>query len=192
MRCRATSSRTGKPCRNHPVNGATVCMAHGGAAPQVRRKAAERVARQRAGAHLAAEGINLSERDPLTELGRQLALSAEVAERVRELVSDLDTIHGDDNETHALVSLWCSERDRVARFAKMSIELGVPERAIQLAHGQARLMVQVVEDAFTDASFALTEAQKAAGRKAIARHLRALDDSIPDPIEDTRRSNGHA
>lgn len=41
--------RDGLPCGNHPIRGATVCRMHGGAAPQMRRKAAEqlKVARRR-------------------------------------------------------------------------------------------------------------------------------------------------
>lgn len=41
--CTATTS-AGNPCRAAPVTGATVCWHHGGAAPQVRRKAEERIA----------------------------------------------------------------------------------------------------------------------------------------------------
>ena len=37
-------NRFGEPCKNWPIEGATVCRAHGGAAPQVRRKAQERIA----------------------------------------------------------------------------------------------------------------------------------------------------
>lgn len=43
QRCKAHSSRTGKPCSNYPIDGATVCRMHGGAAPQVKRKALERL-----------------------------------------------------------------------------------------------------------------------------------------------------
>lgn len=42
--CTARSSRTGKHCRKAPIAGGTVCRTHGGAAPQVQRKAAERLA----------------------------------------------------------------------------------------------------------------------------------------------------
>jgi len=43
-RCTATSSRSGKRCRLTPIAGGLVCRNHGGAAPQVQRKAAERLA----------------------------------------------------------------------------------------------------------------------------------------------------
>ena len=42
--CRAHSARTKLPCKAHAMNGAAVCGTHGGRAPQVKRKAAERIA----------------------------------------------------------------------------------------------------------------------------------------------------
>lgn len=42
-KCSAHSSQSGKPCRNRPIAGGTVCRFHGGAAPQVRAKALERL-----------------------------------------------------------------------------------------------------------------------------------------------------
>ena len=36
-------TRDGTPCKNAPINGTNVCRMHGGAAPQVRRKAEERI-----------------------------------------------------------------------------------------------------------------------------------------------------
>ena len=39
-----TAHRTnGEPCRAHAIRGGSVCVAHGGAAPQVKHKAAERM-----------------------------------------------------------------------------------------------------------------------------------------------------
>lgn len=43
-KCKARSSRTGKPCQHWAIKGGTVCLTHGGRAPQVQRKAAERLA----------------------------------------------------------------------------------------------------------------------------------------------------
>ena len=42
-KCKARNRR-GEPCGNYPVAGAVVCATHGGSAPQVKRKAAERIA----------------------------------------------------------------------------------------------------------------------------------------------------
>lgn len=41
--CSATSKQTGKGCRNSPIPGGTVCRFHGGAAPQVKDKARQRL-----------------------------------------------------------------------------------------------------------------------------------------------------
>ena len=43
-KCTGHSSQTGKPCGNAPIRGGTVCRKHGGAAPQVKAKAALRLA----------------------------------------------------------------------------------------------------------------------------------------------------
>lgn len=37
-------NRFGERCKKYPIEGAVVCASHGGAAPQVRRKAQERIA----------------------------------------------------------------------------------------------------------------------------------------------------
>jgi len=43
-RCRATGKATGKQCKKAAILGGTVCQKHGGGAPQVKAKAAERLA----------------------------------------------------------------------------------------------------------------------------------------------------
>ena len=44
MQCKAKSSQTGSQCKRHAIKGGVVCATHGGRAPQVKRKAASRVA----------------------------------------------------------------------------------------------------------------------------------------------------
>ena len=44
-RCTATAKSTGERCKKDAITGGTVCHQHGGAAPQVRRKAQERLDR---------------------------------------------------------------------------------------------------------------------------------------------------
>lgn len=43
QQCRAKAKATGERCRRQALMGATVCIVHGGAAPQVKAKARERV-----------------------------------------------------------------------------------------------------------------------------------------------------
>lgn len=42
--CKAKSARGTRPCKKHAIVGGTVCDRHGGRAPQVRRKARQRIA----------------------------------------------------------------------------------------------------------------------------------------------------
>lgn len=42
-RCTATAKSTGERCQRPAIKGATVCYQHGGAAPQVQKKAQERL-----------------------------------------------------------------------------------------------------------------------------------------------------
>ena len=42
-RCTATASSTGERCKNPAIPGGNVCNVHGGEAPQVKRKASERL-----------------------------------------------------------------------------------------------------------------------------------------------------
>ncbi len=43
MQCRATSKQSQKRCRRKAIRGGTVCRMHGGGAPQVEKKARERL-----------------------------------------------------------------------------------------------------------------------------------------------------
>lgn len=60
--CKARSKRTGDPCNNPPVAGATVCRMHGGSAPQVR--AAARVRLEMAADRAARELLRMAMDDP--------------------------------------------------------------------------------------------------------------------------------
>ncbi len=183
--CRAHSSQTGEPCRAYAVKGAVVCRAHGASSPAVKAKAKERLAQQKVGAFLAAQGIDEANGDPLTILLEQLSITAGVTDRVRELVSELEEIvtanHKGDDRPHVLVKLWADWSDRTARLAKLGLDNGLAERALlrmsQLSEEQGRLMADTFTAAMNDPELNLTPEQKAAAKKAAARHLRA---SIPN------------
>ena len=57
MKCSAKAKSSGNQCRRDAISGGTVCQVHGGAAPQVKRKAAERIAEARDSALEALTGL---------------------------------------------------------------------------------------------------------------------------------------
>lgn len=73
--CTATA-KTGERCQKPPINGATVCIKHGGGAPQVRRKASLRL---------------LELIDPaIATLAREMATAEKSADKQRAANSILD------------------------------------------------------------------------------------------------------
>jgi len=183
-RCRAHSSQTGAPCQAFAIRGGLTCVAHGGAASHVKAKAKERLAQQKVGAFLAAQGIDEANGDPLTILLEQLSVSAGVTDRVRELVAELEEIvtanhHGDD-KSHVLLKLWAEWSDRTARLAKLGLDNGLAEKALErlsrIGETQAFEMVEAFTAAMNDPVLNLSDEQKAAAKKAAARHLRATNE----------------
>ncbi len=100
---------------------------------------------------------------------------------MRELVSELEEIvtanhHGDD-KPHVLLKLWAEWSDRTARLAKLGLDNGLAEKALErlsrLSEEQGRLMADTFTTALNDSALNLSPEQKAAAKKAAARHLRA-------------------
>lgn len=86
-RCRGTSSRTGKRCKAWAIKGGTVCVAHGAAAPQVKRKAAERLALVEAQRMVARAGVSM---DPIEHLLDSLHRAAQLEAVFGAMVAAID------------------------------------------------------------------------------------------------------
>lgn len=78
-RCTATN-RQGGPCQRYPIRGAAVCRMHGGAAPQVKAKAEERLRALQAPALAALEEL-IEQADPRTRV------------KIAEMVFDRTGLH---------------------------------------------------------------------------------------------------
>lgn len=87
----AATTRSGKPCSNPPVTGATVCRMHGGSAPQVKSAAKHRAAVMEAHAEaermVARAGV---EADPIEHLMDSLYRVAALADVYGRMVAELD------------------------------------------------------------------------------------------------------
>jgi hypothetical protein len=172
-RCSAHNSR-GKPCGRPPRAGAKVCPSHGGAAPQVKRAAAERRAEQQAAATLGSLGAAAPVGNPLEHL---LRLAGEVEQwlavtRHRMTETEHLILIGDGGEdARAIVKLYERALDKAAgvltAIAKLDIEArltAIAERdlaRVEAAYGE---VWRAGRDGAT-----LDEA-----RARAARHLRAV------------------
>lgn len=89
-RCAGHSKATGKACRARHITGGTVCRQHGGAAPNARRGAAQRVAVAEVQGFLAAAGVGDGTVDYLQALEELLVAKHAEVNAVRTQVRQLE------------------------------------------------------------------------------------------------------
>jgi hypothetical protein len=132
--CTARSKRSGQRCQRAPVTGGTVCWAHGGAAGQVRRAAARRVAEAEivaAGERFAVNGDRPV--DVLAELERLTAVVTSfmsfATARVEALSPDEWAAFGP--RTAAQVDVFRAALVEARRLLTELARLGLTERQIR-------------------------------------------------------------
>jgi hypothetical protein len=162
MKCKAHRTN-GKLCGNHAIRGATVCRVHGGNAPQVRRKPAERVIVEHLGKRLARvpDGYRV---DPAQALLDLITRSSCLVQSYATEIEALDD--GDDltkiltaTGSEPLLALYADERDSLARTSKMAIDGAVAERQVRIAEQHAQKLVQVINATLDDPAAPLQAAQ---------------------------------
>jgi len=171
-RCRATN-RGGRPCGQPPVPGALVCHYHGGAAGQVKRKAAVRVAEAKARTILDGDRVT-PVTDPLTALselaGEVMAFKVYLSERAGELAGAADP-----EEERATLGAYERALDRCGRILVDMARLNLDERLVKVSQAQAQILGALVLRVLAGTDLALSAAQVAMARDAIAAELMALD-----------------
>ena len=149
-RCTATSSRTGERCKQRPITGGTVCVTHGGRAPQVVAKAKERVLEAKVAGELTKRGW-----EPLTDpLHAYADLAGEVwawKELCREQAATLATWDYRDDKAaqdiRPLIAVYERSLDRARGTLVDMMRLGIDHAALKLA--QARPSREVAEQFVT-------------------------------------------
>ena len=173
-KCSGTRSTDGMPCEGWAVNGSKVCSAHGGRAPQVKAKAAERVLEQQARRELARLDVPPVD-DPLTGMariaGQVVAWKDVLAEKVNGLTSL--RYEGESGEQlRAEVALWERALDRCERFLTAMARMNIEERMARVTEKQAALVQDALHLVLGEMGFSLEQRRDAAAR--LGRHLRAV------------------
>lgn len=177
-RCTATA-RSGQRCKKAAIKGGKVCRMHGGVAPQVKAKAAERAQADLARLQCERLGIAVAT-DPGEALLSQVAEAAGNVEFYRARAAELGlqvtdlvfTEGGSHSVPHVLVVLYNQERDRLVNFSVAALRAGVEERRVRMAEADARRLAEVVVGALADISAPAELAERF--RAALGARLRAL------------------
>lgn len=184
MKAKCTGHKPdGSPCGRWPINGSTVCPAHGAGAPQVKAKAAVR-------AELMTWGLDAPTVDPGETL---LKLVSQASARAQRYAAELeDMVSGETNLRDALireaygefgpvgeyarglVMLEAQERERCASWCVKAIAAGLAERQVRMAEKQGALIADVLRSVMGDATLGLSEEQRRAMPDVIRRHLAAV------------------
>lgn len=137
--CKAKSRRSGLPCRGKPIRGGFVCRMHGGGAPAVKRKAAERLAdlidpnrALREAARLAYADIRELFDDrgrlkPINEWPKDLAAAVGSVEVVKRNVDS----HDGKTDDVIKIRIW----DKVRALEMLFKHLGLLKDRLDLAGG---------------------------------------------------------
>lgn len=180
LQCTATK-RNKKRCGNAPVRGATVCRMHGGAAPQVQAKAAERVAQQefdkemeRTLARLKVAPVD----NPLTVLaelaGQAVAFKDALAERVNRLNDNIRYTDARGSEQlRSEVALWERALDRCERFCTSMARLRIDDRLAKVEEAQVELLLAALDAGLIAVD--VEPGRRAEAKMAAARHLRSTE-----------------
>ena len=177
--CSATSKRSGKRCRRAATPGANVCYMHGAAAPQVKAKAAERVADEQARAVLTRLGMPVPT-DPIRALRDLLDESNGNVAALRSQLLDL----GPGLPQDPFLRLYDAERDRLHRVAKDSAAIDLDERRLRIDGATARLVMSTFEAVLARAELGLDVEHRELFKQLFVEELRGAKDRV-DAVEVT-------
>jgi hypothetical protein len=181
-RCIRKATSTGDRCKRYRSPGTTVCVKHGAGAPQVRRKAAERVKLEAAARAAATFGLP-REVAPDQALLEEIARTAGHIDWLGGIIEALDPkavvcaseFTGVNTTEQAAVNVWVElyqrERTHLVAVCKAAISAGIEERRVKLAEQHGALLADVLRAVFADPELGMSDEQRRAAPDVIRRHL---------------------
>lgn len=178
-RCKATAKNTGKPCKNVPMRGQTVCRLHGGATRHSRAAAQRRLAQADAAKQLARlrgeEGVEPLG-SPSEELLRCLGEMVHLKNLLQERLAEADG--GDDTTKLGTLQAYATALERTQRAITDWERLGLQERVVALREADTHRVVHAVARTLRDHG---VDADERDVRDTLKRHLSRLREDPEDP-----------
>lgn len=144
-RCTATAKGTGERCRKLAIRGGKVCQTHGGGAPQVRERAADRVA--------LAEAMATAPRRHPAEVLLDTLHAADLM--MRRQIAVGDPIDGEG------LAVLLGALERAQRFARATLELDAASRLDQMFAQTAARFVAMFDAAMLAAGLSDDQLERA-------------------------------
>lgn len=175
-RTNTSGERAGHPCRQWPIRGGDVCRNHGGGAPQVKARAAQRLAEQAITTALGKLDVK-PVHDPLTALselaGEIIAWKQLAAARVAQLQSLVqDNRMSGAEEERAEIKVFERAMDRAVAVLATIARLNIDERLTKISEQQAEIVKTALLGALVDAGLPREQQREVTGH--LARHLRVV------------------
>jgi hypothetical protein len=172
-------NRAGQQCGRNPMRGTTVCRAHGGASPQVKAAAEQRqasAAAERAVSQLVWRGLADASpvKDPVDLLARLAGVLEHAVDVMGTRLNDLQgKVGAGEHLTQLRAEVVLLEKllGHLRAVARDLAALGIAERQVELAAGQADIVVAAVRAGLAALGPELLPDQRDVFLRAFLAHL---------------------
>ncbi len=183
----SAKTKDGRPCKQPPMRGMTVCYHHGGATPQAKRKALERITEADARKALQKLGRPEPVTDPIAELqrvaGEATTWSQFLRSKVAELEGDLRYEHPKAGEQlRAEAAIYTTALRQTADVLGRIIALDLEARRVAINEAEAAIIIGALAKALGHRDLNLTSAQQRLARTIVVKELK-----VADVVEGTAR-----